>query len=61
MGPQNPSSPEWAAYYAEHPEALASWREQNGYQPMSADCPKTGRSASVCEDPTHATCPDLRS
>lgn len=25
------------------------------------NCPKTGRSASVCEDPTHAACPDLRS
>lgn len=23
-------------------------------------CPKTGRSASVCEDLTHAACPDLR-
>jgi hypothetical protein len=22
-------------------------------------CPKTGRSATVCEDPTHAACPDL--
>lgn len=27
---------------------------------MSANCPKTGRSASVCLDATHVTCPDLR-
>jgi hypothetical protein len=23
----------WAAWFAEHPEVLASWRHQNGYLP----------------------------
>lgn len=59
MSRENPRDSAWAAYYAEHPEVLASWAETNGYPPPGERCPKTGRSASVCEDPTHDTCPDL--
>jgi hypothetical protein len=27
----------WAAWFAEHPNTLASWRHQNGYLPMGHD------------------------
>jgi hypothetical protein len=56
---ENPRSPEWAEYYAQHPEVLASWGESNGRQPPAELCPKTGRSASVCDTPDHRNCPDL--
>lgn len=33
MSRENPRTPEWAAYYAAHPEVAASWSEANDRPP----------------------------
>lgn len=33
MSADTPRTPQWAEYYREHPEVLASWAEQNDREP----------------------------
>lgn len=33
MSRDNPRSQAWAAFYANHPEVVATWGEANGYEP----------------------------
>jgi hypothetical protein len=37
MSREKPSSAEWAAYYAEHPEVIVSSREQSGLPPLAPE------------------------
>jgi hypothetical protein len=50
-------TPEYDEYRAKLRAELAKFAAQ---EPPYDTCPKTGRSASVCTDPTHVGCPDLR-
>lgn len=59
MSRSNPRDPEWAEYYEQHPDVLASWAESNGRPAPIERCPRTGRSAAVCDSPDHRNCPEL--
>lgn len=51
MSRENPRSPAWARYYANHPDTVATWGESNGREP---NC-----SCNAC-DPAEAMVAKLR-
>lgn len=41
-----PRTAAWARYFENHPEVVANWAEQNGYEPSCA-CPKCKKEVEV--------------
>lgn len=47
MSRETPRSPEWAAFYRNHPEVVASWAEANG---RAVNCPCEPCESALCAD-----------